>query len=87
YTPYSLAWYFWPREIWYPAVGGPGSDQPSFPALIQALNQPQRTFCVLQKRSALDALRPQVRWPIRVLSEMHDHTLMVTEPPQEGPNP
>jgi 4-amino-4-deoxy-L-arabinose transferase-like glycosyltransferase len=94
YTPYSLAWYFWPREIPYPAVGGPGSEQPSFPALVEALNQPQRTFCVLQKRSVLDALRPQVGRPIRVLSEMHDHTLIVTEPPpstgpygQEGPNP
>jgi len=86
YTPYSLAWYFWPREIRYPAVGGPGPEQPSFPALLEALNQPRRTFCVLQKRSALDALRPQVRWPIRVLSEMPDHTLLVTEPPPRSPD-
>jgi 4-amino-4-deoxy-L-arabinose transferase-like glycosyltransferase len=87
YTPYSLAWYLWPREIPYPMAGGPEPEEPSFTGLLDALNQPRRTFCVLQKRSALEAIRAGVRWPIRVLSSMPDHTLLVTEPPPGGPTP
>ena len=83
YTPYSLAWYLWPREVPYPAsAAAPG--EPSFPELVAALNHPHRTFCMLQKRSVLEQLKDKVRWPIRVLSSMPDHTLFVTEPPQEN---
>jgi 4-amino-4-deoxy-L-arabinose transferase-like glycosyltransferase len=83
YTPYSTAWHLWPREVQFPAsAAAPG--EPSYPALVAELNKPRRTFCVLQKRSIMDVVRKDVRWPIRVLSTMPDHTLLVTEPPQEG---
>jgi hypothetical protein len=58
--------------------------EPSYPALVAELNRPRRTFCVLQKRSILEPLRKDVRWPIRVLSSMPDHTLLVTEPPEKN---
>jgi len=85
YTPYSLAWYLWPREVRYPAsAAAPG--EPSCPELVAALNHPHRTFCMLQKRSVLQAIKGEVRWPMRVLSTMPDHTLFVTEP-QDGRQP
>jgi 4-amino-4-deoxy-L-arabinose transferase-like glycosyltransferase len=83
YTPYSLAWYLWPREVRHPtSAAAPG--EPSYPALIAELNKPRRTFCVLQKRSVLDVVRKEARWPIRVLSVMPEHTLFVTEPPEKS---
>jgi 4-amino-4-deoxy-L-arabinose transferase-like glycosyltransferase len=86
YTPYSLAWYFWPREVKYPTSTG-STTEPSYPALVAELNKPRRTFCVLQKRSVLDAVQKDVRWPIKVLLSMPEHTLFVTEPPQESTSP
>jgi 4-amino-4-deoxy-L-arabinose transferase-like glycosyltransferase len=83
YTPYSLAWYFWPREVKYPTSAG-APKSPSYPALVAELNKPRRTFCVLQKHSVLDVVRNDVRWPIQVLAVMPEHTLFVTEPPQES---
>ena len=81
YTPFSLAWHLWPREVQYP-TSADAPAEPSYPALVAELNKPRRTFCVLQKRSILEPLRKDVRWPIRVLSSMPDHTLLVTEPPE-----
>ena len=83
HTPYSLAWYFWPREVRYPASAA-APQEASYPALVAELNKPRRTFCVLQKRSVLDMVQKEARWPIRVLSIMPEHTLFVTEPPQES---
>jgi 4-amino-4-deoxy-L-arabinose transferase-like glycosyltransferase len=83
YTPYSLAWYLWPREVRHPASAA-APQEPSYPALVAELNKPRRTFCVLQKRSVLDVVRKEARWPIRVLSIMPEHTLFVTEPPEKS---
>ena len=83
YTPYSLAWYLWPRDVRYPASAA-APQEPSYPALIAELNKPRRTFCVLQKRSVLDVVQKEARWPIRVLSAMPEHTLFVTEPPEKS---
>ncbi|MCX5682290.1 MAG: hypothetical protein NT049_01215, partial [Planctomycetota bacterium] len=84
YTPYSLPWYLWPREVRYPTSAA-APLEPSYPALVAELNKPRRTFCVLQKRSILDEVRKDVRWPIQVLSATSEHTLFVTEPPESRP--
>lgn len=81
YTPYSAAWHLWSRPIPYPTAGPP-SEEPSLPLLVAEMNRPRRTFCLLQKAATLEVLRREVRWPIRVLSSMPDHTLLVTEPPE-----
>ena len=80
YTPYSMAWYLWPREVPYPAGVGERAEEPSLPALANELNQPRRTFCMLQKKGALDWLRPRVHRPIVVLSKNPRHMLIVVEP-------
>jgi 4-amino-4-deoxy-L-arabinose transferase-like glycosyltransferase len=82
YTPYSTAWYLWPRPIPYPTAGPP-SEEPSVLLLVAEMNQPRRTFCMLQKAATLEVLRREVRWPIRVLSAAPNHTLIVTEPPEK----
>jgi hypothetical protein len=81
YTPYSLAWHMWPREIRYPTATGGPEGEPCLPVLIAELNKPQRTFCMLQKKALLQVLQKEVRWPIEVLSRRPDHTLIVTRPP------
>ena len=82
YTPYSTAWYLWPRPVPYPTASPP-SGAPSVLLLVAEMNQPRRTFCMLQKAATLEVLRREVRWPIRVLSTAPDHTLIVTEPPEK----
>ena len=81
-TPYSFAWYLWPRDVPYPGEAGPGAGEPSLGGLVEQLNQPRRTFCILQKRTLVNLLRPKVRWPIRIVLQAPRHTLIVTEPPQ-----
>lgn len=81
YTPYSLAWYLWPRDVPYPAEGTGLAAEPSVPQLIEELNKPVRTFCVLQKKAAVEVIQRDVRWPVRVLSRAKQHTLIVVEPP------
>jgi len=86
-VPYSAAWYLWPRPVSVPTVDDRPAGEPSLPALVRELNEPRRTFCLLGKRAALDALRREVRWPVRVLLEKRRHTLLVTEPPEAGAEP
>jgi 4-amino-4-deoxy-L-arabinose transferase-like glycosyltransferase len=90
YLPYSYAWYLRDKPlIVLPAAGeDPYPEEPAEASLLAELNKPRRTFCSLQKNSMVDKLRPQVRWPIRVVSEKGaDVTLIVTEPePMEKPH-
>ena len=79
YTPYSFAWYLWPREVSYPTAEG--SYEPNRDALVAELNRPQRTLCLLQKKAILDVLRQKVRWPVQVLVQNPRHTLILTGPP------
>jgi hypothetical protein len=81
YTPYSLAWYLWPREVRYPTTVIQGEEVPSLPGLVAELQAPGRTFCVLQKKATLAILRREVGRPIEVLSERRQHTLLVVGPP------
>jgi 4-amino-4-deoxy-L-arabinose transferase-like glycosyltransferase len=81
YTPYSLAWYLWPREVRYPTTVVEGKEVPSLPDLVAELQAPGRTFCLLHKKAALEILRREVGRPIEVLSERREHTLLVVGPP------
>jgi 4-amino-4-deoxy-L-arabinose transferase-like glycosyltransferase len=81
HTPYSLAWYLWPREVPCPTKTGKPWEAPSLGALVAQLNGPRRTFCLLRKKGLVEVLRPQVRWPLEVLSRSERSTLIVTAPP------
>jgi 4-amino-4-deoxy-L-arabinose transferase-like glycosyltransferase len=81
YTPYSLAWRLWPREVPYPVAQGTPHEEPSLLGLIAMLNEPRRTYCVLQKKAMLEVLQREVRWPIQVLMRRPRHILIMTEPP------
>jgi len=84
YTPYSLAWYLWPREVRYPTTLVDGQEIPTLSALIAELQSPGgRTFCVLQKKDVLRDLRKDLGRPIEVLSSRPRHTLIVVGPPKE----
>ena len=83
-TPYSAAWYLWPRPIIEARTGETPDAKPSVPKLVEMLNQPRRTWCLLQKKATLDILRKDVRWPIEVLSRARNHTLILVAPPPAG---
>jgi 4-amino-4-deoxy-L-arabinose transferase-like glycosyltransferase len=87
YTPYSLAWHMWPERVPWPSTRVNGEEKPSLPGLIADLNEPRRTFAVIQKKKTLDALEGNLRWPIRVVAQTPRHTLIVTEPPEPGGAP
>jgi 4-amino-4-deoxy-L-arabinose transferase-like glycosyltransferase len=81
HTPYSLAWYAWPERVAWPAVepGASGVDA-SLPRLVAWLNEPQRTFCVIQGKGAVAAVQQNARWPVRIAMKRPAHTVLVTEP-------
>lgn len=81
YTPYSLAWYLWPQEVRWPATVVESQEVPSLPALVEQLNQPRRTFVVLQKKATVKILQEQVRWPMEILSQRSQHTLLLVKAP------
>jgi 4-amino-4-deoxy-L-arabinose transferase-like glycosyltransferase len=87
-TPYSAAWYLWPHPIAEATTTGTPDGDPSLPRLIETLNQPRRTWCLLQKKATLDILKEEVRWPIEVLSRAPNHTLILVAPPaaEEAPH-
>jgi len=81
-TPYSAAWYLWPRPIAEVTTTDTPDGEPSVPKLLSTLNQPRRTFCLLQKQATLEMLKQEVRWPIEVLSRAPNHTLILVAPPE-----
>ena len=62
HQPYSFAWYTWGQPVIVLPPAGPDDDVPTKESLVAELNKPRRTFCILQKRSMVDELRPLVRW-------------------------
>jgi 4-amino-4-deoxy-L-arabinose transferase-like glycosyltransferase len=85
-VPYSAAWYLWPHPIEEATTTGTPDGYASLPHLIETLNQPRRTWCLLQKKDLLDVLKTEVRWPIEVVSRAPDHTLLLVAPVL-GPEP
>ena len=75
YTPYSLAWYLWPRET---------TNPPNEGALAEEVNRPVRTFCVFTKKAVWPRLQPKMRQPTRVLSEPPHLYVVVSEPAAEA---
>ena len=71
YTPYSLAWYLWPREMLNP----PNED-----ALAAEINRPVRTLCILHKKALLPRLLPRIHWPTKVLAEPPDRAVVLSDP-------
>ena len=78
YTPYSLAWYLWPREM----VNPPNED-----ALAAEINRPVRTLCILNKEAVLPRLLPKIRWPTTLLTQPPNRAVVLSDPqvPPAGP--
>jgi len=78
YTPYSLAWYLWPREM----VNPPTED-----ALAAEINRPVRTLCILHKKAVLPRLLPKIRWPTTLLTQPPKRAVVLSDPqaPPAGP--
>jgi len=78
YTPYSLAWYLWPREMVSP---------PTEEALAAEINRPVRTFCILQKKAVLPRLLAKTRWPTTLLTQPPNRAVVLSDPqaPPAGP--
>jgi len=78
YTPYSLAWYLWPREM----VNPPNED-----ALAAEINRPVRTLCILHKKAVLPRLLPKIRWPTTLLTQPPNRAVVLSDPqvPPAGP--
>jgi 4-amino-4-deoxy-L-arabinose transferase-like glycosyltransferase len=55
--------------------------------LVEQLNVPYRTFCVLQKRDMAERLRRFVRWPIRLLTDKRDRFTMIVTGPEVSEKP
>jgi len=83
-TPYSFSWYLWPHPILDPTSGIRPGGGAHVQAIAEALNRPQRSFCLLHEVSKVEKLRPRVRWPLRVVVETIEHVLIVTGPEDEG---
>jgi len=71
YTPYSLAWYLWPREI---------ANPPNEDALAAEINRPVRALCILHKKAVLPRLLPKIRWPMKVLSQPPSRAVVLSDP-------
>ena len=78
YTPYSLAWYLWPREM----VNPPNED-----ALAAEISRPVRTLCILHKKAVLPRLLPKIRWPTTLLTQPPNRAVVLSDPqvPPAGP--
>ena len=78
YTPYSLAWYLWPREM----VNPPNED-----ALAAEISRPVRTLCILHKKAVLPRLLPKIRWPTTLLTQPPKRAVVLSDPqaPPAGP--
>jgi 4-amino-4-deoxy-L-arabinose transferase-like glycosyltransferase len=71
YTPYSLAWYLWPREM---------ANPPNEDALAAEINRPVRTLCILHKKAVLPRLLPKIRWPTTLLTQPPNRAVVLSDP-------
>jgi 4-amino-4-deoxy-L-arabinose transferase-like glycosyltransferase len=77
--PYSFAWYLMePGRPAGPTPGGSFAAVSDLNTLVDRLNEPHRTFCLLRRRPMIDSLRPRVRGTILVLSD--SYALIATDP-------
>lgn len=77
YTPYSLAWYLWPREM---------ANPPTEDALAAEMNRPVRTLCILHKKAVLPRLLPKAPW-MKLLTQPPRRPVVLSDPqaPPAGP--
>ncbi len=57
YTPYSTAWYLWPRRVMHPTADGTEEGRPTVEALYAQIdNFNGTTFCMIQKKAVAKEL-------------------------------
>jgi hypothetical protein len=80
--PYSIAWYLWTEKTIDYVMPGDSSEESTFEDLADRLNQPVRTYCLLQKRGMIELLKPRVFWTIKTITSAGagSHTLIETDP-------
>jgi hypothetical protein len=95
YTPYSTAWYLWPRHVMHPTADGAEDGQPTVEGLYAQIEKwPGKTYCMIQKHAVVKEMGEhfggnEAGWRAEIIPAKEDgrkspdHTVVVVEPAKQ----